>query len=43
MYTYIQGLSRKDPTIVNLTRTVCVTSILPGSQGEWTGMCMHEQ
>ena len=24
-------------------RTVCTTSVQPGSQGEWTGMHMHEQ
>ena len=40
---YLHSLPRKNLTIVNITRTVCATSMYPGSQGEWTGMCMREQ
>ena len=43
IYTYIKDLSRKSPTIVNILRTVHVTLMSPGSQGEWTGMHMCEQ
>ena len=32
---FIQGLSGKSSVIVNITRTVCATSMWPGSQGEW--------
>ena len=39
----VGGLSRKSPTIVHIMRPVCVTVIYTGSQGEWTGMCMHVQ
>ena len=31
-YVYTQGLSGKSPAIVNITRMVCTTSMLPGSQ-----------
>ena len=33
----------KIPAIVNITRMACMTSMQPGSQGEWTGMHKHEQ
>ena len=36
----IRGLSVKSPAVVNITRTVCVTPMSPGSQGEWLG-CAH--
>ena len=39
----VRVLSRKGPVIVNITRTACVTSMEPGSKGEWTGILMHEQ
>ena len=41
----IQGLSGKNPATVNthITRMVCMTSVYPGSQGQWTGMHIHEQ
>ena len=39
----IHVLSIKSPTIVNIMRMVCMTLMQPGSQGEWTGMCMCEQ
>ena len=38
-----RGLSEKCPAIVNIMRTVCVTSMYHGSQGEWAGMHMCEQ
>ena len=37
------GLSRRSPAIVNITRMACAASMKPGSQGDWTGVCMHEQ
>ena len=37
------GLSGKSPTIVNIMRMVCKTSMWPGSQGEWTGMHICQQ
>ena len=40
---YQWGLSGKSPAIINIMRRVCATSVYPGSQGEWTGMCMCEQ
>ena len=49
IHTYIQthicmrGLSGKIPAMFNKMRTVCVTSMQRGSQGEWTGMRMCEQ
>ena len=39
----IQALFRKTPAIVNVMRTVYATLMWPGSQGEWTGMCMCDQ
>ena len=42
-YSISYPMSRKCPGIVNTTRIICVTSMYPGSQGEWTGMCMCEQ
>ena len=39
----IYNLFGKSPAIVNIMRTVCTTSMYPGSQAEWTGMHMHEQ
>ena len=33
----------KNPAIVTVMRMVCATSVQPGSQGEWTGVCMREQ
>ena len=38
----MRGLLGKSPTIVNM-KTICVTLMSPGSQGEWPGMCMGEQ
>ena len=38
-----RGLSRKSLAIVNTMRGLCTTSMYPGSQGEWTGMCVCEQ
>ena len=35
-------MSGKIPTIVNITGMVYITSMQPGSQEEWTGMCMYE-
>ena len=43
LYTHIQGLAGNSPALVSITTTVCTTSVQPGSQGEWTGMHMHEQ
>ena len=43
VYIYIYSLFRKSPDIVNKMRMICATSVQPGSQGEWTGMHMHEQ
>ena len=33
----------KNPTIVNIMKVVYATVLEPGNQGEWTGMCMHDQ
>ena len=38
---HIHGLSGKSPAIVNIMRMVCTTSMWPGSQGEWTGLCVN--
>ena len=35
--------SGKSQDVVSIVRTVCTTSMQPGSQGEWTGMHMCEQ
>ena len=40
---HITGLSRKSPDIINIMRTVCMTSMSRGSQGEQPGMHMSEQ
>ena len=37
------GLSGKSPTVVNVTRMSHAISMEPVSQGEWTGMHIHEQ
>ena len=40
MFNILPG---KSPATVNVMRTVCMIWIWPGSQWEWTGMCMCEQ
>ena len=42
IYTH-EGLSRKSLTVVNITRMVCMISMWPDNQGEWTRMHMCEQ
>ena len=40
---HVWSLPGKSLTAVNIMRTVFTISMLPGSQGEWTGMCKCEQ
>ena len=42
-HTHIYSLSRERPAIVNMTKKIFTASVDPGSQGEWTGVCVPEQ